>query len=301
MFELNQLRSFVTIANEMSFRRAAEVLNMTQPPLTRQIQLLERDIGVALFDRSGRAIRLTPAGRRFLNEAEDIIRRAEAAALSARKAQAGQEGRVVLGFIPVAALGLLPTLISVARAAVPGVDLEMQEMLTVEQAEALPTGRIDLGIMRQPRDRDRLELARILRERYLLAIPRDHLLAGRDSYTLKDIHGQDFIMYSPSNGWYSYEVLQNLFAAEGVKPNYVQFLGQSLTLLSLVDASEGIALVPSSSRYVAFPNVQLAPIDLPTHAITEYFLGWGRATAHDPAVTAVRDAFIAHFSRSDIY
>lgn len=295
MFELNQLRSFVAIATEMSFRRAAETLNMTQPPLTRQIQLLERDIGVDLFDRSGRSIRLTEAGRRFLPEAQDLLRRAEAAALSARRAQSGLEGNVSLAFVPVAALGLLPVIIDTVRRALPGIDLVLKEMLTIDQAEALPAGQIDLGVMRLPRDRSRLHVARIVREPYVLALHRDHPLAERPRFALSDLHGQDFIMYAPSNGWYSYEMLNSLFLSEGVQPNYVQFLGQSITLLSLVDAGEGIALVPESSRHILFPNVVLRPIDLPAYAFSEYYLAWSRSLSPDAAVSRVRDELLKLF------
>jgi len=298
MFELNQLRSFVAIATEMSFRRAAETLNMTQPPLTRQIQLLERDIGVKLFDRSGRAIRLTEAGRRFLPEAQDLLRRAEAAALSARRAQSGQEGSVILGFVPVVALGLLPVVIAAVRKSLPGVDLVLREMLTIDQAEALPAGQIDLGLMRLPRDTSRLHVSRIVREPYVLALPREHPMADKPQFSLQDLHGQDFIMYAPSNGWYSYEMLNSMFLTEGIRPNFVQFLGQSITLLSLVNASEGIALVPESSRHILFPNVVLRPIELPSHAISEYYLGWSRALSPAAAVMRVRDELLKEFGAS---
>lgn len=295
MFELNQLRSFVAIATELSFRRAAETLNITQPPLTRQIQLLEREIGVELFDRSGRSIRLTAAGRRFLSEAQDLLRRAEAAALSARRAQHGEEGSVTLGFVPVAALGILPVVIDSLRRALPGVDLVMREMLTIDQAQALPAGQIDLGIMRLPRDHSRLNIARIVREPYVLALHRDHPLAGRGQFELRDLDGLDFIMYAPSNGWYSYEVLNGLFMAEGVQPNFVQYLGQSITILSLVDAGEGAALVPESSRHIMFPNVVLRNIEMPEHAITEYYLAWGRTSFPDAAVLRVRNELLKVF------
>lgn len=296
MFELNQLRSFVAISTEMSFRRAAETLNMTQPPLTRQIQLLERDIGVELFDRSGRSIRLTEAGRRFLPEAQDLLRRAEAAALSARRAQSGQEGSVILGFVPVAALGLLPVIIDTVRKALPGIDLVLREMLTIDQAEAIPAGRIDIGLMRLPRDHSRLHVSRIVREPYVLALPREHPMADQRTFKLADLNGQDFLMYAPSNGWYSYEMLNNLFIAEGVSPNFVQFLGQSFTLLSLVDAGEGMALVPQSSRHILFPNVVFRPIELPSHHMTEYYLSWSRTLSLDAAVTRTRDELLRVFN-----
>lgn len=296
MFELNQLRSFIAVATELNFRRAADRLNMTQPPLSRQIQLLERDIGVLLFDRSGRNIRLTAAGTRFFAEAQDLLRRAEGAALSARRAQTGDEGSVVLGFIPVAALGLLPDIIASLRENLPAVDVVLKEMLTIDQVEALPSGLIDLGVMRLPRDRSRLRMARIMREPYVLAMHKNHPLAFKDNYVVEDLHRQDFLMYSPSLGWYGYEAINALFISRQVKPNFVQFFGQSLTMLSLVDAGVGMALVPESSRHLGYPNVVLKPIDLPDHTVAEHYLAWMPASVENPVLDRVRETLIQRFN-----
>lgn len=295
MFELNQLRSFVAIAKEMSFRKAAGTLNITQPPLTRQIQLLEREIGAELFDRSGRSIRLTSAGRRFLPHAQDLLRRAEAAALSARGAQVGEGGSVVLAYIPVAALGFLPNVISSVRKSLPTINLVLKEMLTIDQMEALPAGQVDIGIMRLPHDHTRLHMARIARESFVLALHRDHPLVQRPSVGLHDLTGIDFLMYAPSNGWYNYEMLNSVFHTQGIFPNYVQYLGQSIALLSLVDAGEGVALVPESTRHISFPNLVLRSIEMPEHAVTEYFLSWARGTVLDAAVIKVRDLLLRDF------
>lgn len=295
MFELNQLRSFVTIANEMSFRRAAKTLNITQPPLTRQIQLLEREVGVQLFDRTGRAIRLTAAGQRFLTEAEDLLRRAEGAALSARRVDSGLEGTIILGFIPVAALGLLPQIIETVRQVSPRIDLVLQEMSTVDQAEALPAGRIDIGLMRPPRDHSRLQLTQIVREPFAVAINRNHPLAGQKRFNLQDLDGQDFIMYSPSGGAYVYEILTSLLSRHGVHPNIVQLIGQCITILSLVNANEGLALVPEFSHKTILPNVLLKPADLPENVATEYHLGIAKSTMTTPLIERVHQALLDRF------
>lgn len=299
MFELNQLRSFIAVATELNFRRAAERLNMTQPPLSRQIQMLEREIGVLLFDRVGRGIRLTAAGRRFFAEAQDLLRRAEAAALSARRAETGEEGTVVLGFIPVAALGLLPEIVSKLRAELPAIDVVLKEMLTIDQVEALPSGLIDLGIMRLPRDRSRLNLTRLRHESYVLAIHRDHPLAGKDRHRIEDLHRQDFLMYAPSDGWYGYESINGLFISHKVKPNFVQFFGQSLTMLSMVDSGVGMALVPESWRHLGFPNVLLKAIDLPDHTASEHYLAWPRGMAEHPVTRRVREVLVEMFEAEE--
>ncbi len=301
MFELNQLRSFVTIANEMSFRRAAKTLNMTQPPLTRQIQLLEREVGVQLFDRTGRAIRLTVGGQRFLSEAEDLLRRAEDAALSARRADSGLEGSLVLGFIPIAALGLLPQIIETVRQISPGIDLVLQEMSTVDQAEALPTGRIDIGLMRPPRDHSRLQLTQIAREPFAVAIHRNHPLATQKRFNLQDLDGQDFIMYSPSCGAYGYEILNGLFSRHNIHPNIIQLIGNSITILSLVNAGEGLALVPEFSHQTILPNVLLKPVQLPEDVATEYYMGIAKSTIANPLIERVYKALLDRFIVNQIH
>lgn len=295
LFELNHLRSFVVVAAELNFRRAATRLNMTQPPLSRQIQQLEYEIGVLLFDRSGRSIRLTAAGERFLAEARDLLRRAEIAALSARRAEAGKEGTVVLGFIPVAALDFLPEVISALQTELPDVELILKEMQTVDQVEALPADTIDLGIMRLPQNLKGLKAACIRREHYILAVPKNHAWAMQENLNVNDLHGQDFLMYSPSEGNYSYENLNNLFVSSGVEPNFVQFLGQSLSLLSMVDAGLGLALVPKSSEKLAFSNVVLKPIELPRSLALEHYLSWTQRSLPNPVVNSVRDVLLQRF------
>ncbi len=295
MYDLNQVRSFITIAGEMNFRRAAKALNMTQPPLTRQIQLLERELGVELFDRSERAIRLTLAGQRFLIEAEDLLRRAEAAALAARRAESATEGSIVIGFIPIAAVGLIPLIVKALRETLPGIDLVMQEMQTIEQVEALPAGRIDLGIMRVPGDQRLLKLTRIFRVPFVVALPREHPLAEQEEFSLQDLNGQDFIMYSPGDGAYGYQILNKVFAARNIRPNIVQLIGQSLTILSLVNAGEGIALVPECVRGSIFPNVVLKPIRMPKQSTTEYYMARSKTASSNPLTDKVHQALHDRF------
>lgn len=295
MFELNQLRSFITVATELNFRRAAQRLNMTQPPLSRQIQMLEREIGILLFDRTGRNIRLTAAGSRFFAEAQDILSRAEAAALSARRAESGEEGSVAVGFIPVAALGLLPDAVAILRDAVPTVKVVLKEMQTVDQLEALTSGRIDLGIMRLPRDRSRLNLQRLRQEPYVLAMHKDHELTQNNHHELQDLHHRDFLMYAPSHGSSGYEALNGLFITHKIRPRFVQYFGQTITMLSMVNAGVGLALVPASAKYLGFPDVVLRPIDLPSSIHSEEYLGWSNATAELPVVQRVRSTLIKAF------
>jgi len=300
MFELNQLRSFIAVATELNFRRAAQRLNMTQPPLSRQIQMLEREIGVLLFDRGGRNTTLTAAGRSFFAEAQDILRRAESAILSARRAETGEEGGVVLGFIPVAALGIVPEVIDVLRQFTPNINVALKEMLTVDQVEALPSGLIHLGIMRLPRDRSQLNIVRLKREPYVLAIHKNNPLAFKEQFVIEDLHLQDFLMYAPTAGWYSYESINSLFITSKVRPNFLQYFSQSLTMMSVVNAGIGMALVPESSKDLGFSNVLLKPIELPTQTAAEHYLAWSRASVELPVAQRVREALMDAFDTTPI-
>ena len=130
MFDLSQLRCFVAAAEELHFGRAAQRLNMTQSPLSRQIQLLERILDVMLLERTSRQVRLTPAGSAFLIEARRILRLAESAALSARRVARGDAGRVVIGFTAVSGYDLMPRIVAQAIARLPNIALELREMVT---------------------------------------------------------------------------------------------------------------------------------------------------------------------------
>lgn len=265
MFDLNQLRCFVTVAEELHFSRAAARLHMTQPPLSRQIQLLEHNIGTALFTRSNRVVRLTPAGRTLLPEARTILRLAESASLSARRVGLGEAGSVSIGFTAAAGYRFLPEAIAHLRKALPDIDLQLKEMVSHSQLEALDNGRLDLGLLRPPITRDGMRSRCVVRETLMAALPQDHPLAQQPSLKLRDFDRQPLVMYSPDEARYFYELVGRIFSRVGVAPHYEQHVSQVHSVLSLVRAGLGVALVPeaaSSLRYegIVYRNVTgLAP------------------------------------------
>ncbi|WP_321938756.1 MULTISPECIES: LysR family transcriptional regulator [Paraburkholderia] len=275
MIQLIHLRCFTMVAAELHFGRAALRLNMTQPPLTRNIQLLERELGVSLFERDRRSVKLTASGKAFLPEAEDILRRVQHAQLTARRARGGETGSVTLGFLAVAAFSVLPKVVSVVREEFPGIELELKEMTTLDQIDAINAGRLDLCLIRPlTMSPPGLESVCLLRERFVLAMPSDHPLTQERRLTLRSVDGEALVMYSPSDGRYSYELLAGLFRAASVTPRYVQYVANTHTMLSLVSGGTGIALVPESARRLKFENVvfRALPIEPPVHA--ELFLVW---------------------------
>jgi DNA-binding transcriptional LysR family regulator len=289
MFELSQLRCFAAVAEELHFGRAAARLHMTQPPLSRQVQLLEHALGVGLFERTSRSVRLTPAGRAFHAEARRILDLAEGAGLAAKRVARGEAGSVTIGFTAAASYGFLPRLIAAARAEMPGVDLALKEMVTADQTEALSSGRIDLGLVRPPIDRrGGAEAVRVARERLLLAVPRGHKLAAGREPAIGDLDRQPLIMYSPVEGRYFYDLLAGLFQAAGVAPDHVQHISQAHTMLALVGAGIGAALVPEAARSLRFEGVALRPLRLPAKAAAELFAVWRRDNKN-PALQVLRE------------
>ncbi len=279
--ELHQLRCFVAVAEELHFGRAAARLNITQPPLSRQIQLLEHSLGAALFARSSRSVHLTAAGIAFLPDARRLLRISESASQHVRRIASGQAGRLRIGFTAASAYRFLPELITAVRADLPDIDLVLQEMVSGAQVEALISGQLDAGLLRPPVAQPDLAAIKIDAEPLLAAMPARHRLARQSSITLADLDGQDFVMYEPGESRYFHDLLVMLFTAANVRPRFVQQLGQIHSMLALVRAGLGMALVPAAAAALRYHDVRLRPLVLQRPTPVELFLVW-RHNADNP-------------------
>jgi DNA-binding transcriptional LysR family regulator len=289
MFEFSQLRCFVAVGEELHFGHAAHRLNMTQPPLSRQIQLLEHAIGVSLFDRTSRSVRLTAAGRSFLPEAKRLLRLAEAAALDAKRVARGDAGVLKIGFTGGSSYAFVPHLVTVAAAEMPDVELILREMRTAEQMEALVSGRLDAGLVRLPVDQRGVELVCVARDALILALPDAHALAQPDAKpTLHDLDRNPLVMYSPTENRFLYDLVSGLFRTANIAPLYVQHVNQVHTVLGLVSTGLGVAIVPDSARRLAMRGVTLRPLHPAPHATAELHIAW-RQNADNPALRQFRD------------
>ncbi|MFC7304380.1 LysR substrate-binding domain-containing protein [Streptomyces monticola] len=287
MFTLAQLASFVAVAEELHFTRAAERLQMTQPPLSRQIQVLENGLGVQLLDRTNRSVRLTPAGRAFLNEARRILRQAEHATLAVRQVSAGEAGSLAIGFTAASAYSALGTLLDVARAAVPRAEIRLQELVTRDQLEAITEGSLDLGMIRPTHIGPDLRTRPTVREGLLAALPSDHPLAAREGgLRVADFDGQQVLMYSPVEARYFHELLVSIFRAAQVTPEFTQYLSQVHSILAMVNAGWGIALVPEAAAQMQFAGITFKPLTLPKPKPVELNLVW-RKNNDNPALHAL--------------
>jgi DNA-binding transcriptional LysR family regulator len=276
MFDLNQLRCFVTVAEELHFGRAAARLNMTQPPLSRQIQVLEHIIEAPLLERTSRTVRLTPAGRSFLPEARRILKLADSASRAARRIAMGNAGSLKIGFTAAAAYGFLPELIAACRMRLPEVDFSLKEMVSGDQLEALTSGQIDAGFLRPPIARPQLATRRVVAEPLLAAIPENHPFAATKTVSVKDFDGQPFIMYSPYESRYFHDLLVTLFTHADVLPRYVQHLSQIHSILAMVRAGLGLSMVPAAAVSLKIAGVKLCPLKLRTQTPVELFMVWRR-------------------------
>ncbi|WP_244647625.1 LysR substrate-binding domain-containing protein [Sphingomonas sp. CFBP 13728] len=287
MFELSQLRCFVAAAEELHFGRAAQRLNMTQSPLSRQIQLLERILDVTLLERTSRQVSLTPAGRVFLIEARRIVRLSESAALSARRVAKGDAGRVAIGFTAVSGYNLVPQIVAQARASLPNIDLELREMVTTDQVDALLTGLIDIGFVRPPLDRHEFNTVCVQVEPLVVALPAGDSRQAKAVLELSDFDGLPLIMYARQGAGYFHQMLIGLFDAAGVSPHYVQHVTQIHSMLGLVHAGLAAAIVPESASGLHMNDVQFRRLATEPEKPVELHMAWRRDNSN-PALEPMR-------------
>lgn len=275
MFTFDQLAAFIAVAEELHFGRAAERLNMTQPPLSRQIQKLERIVGTELLERDNRKVQLTPAGLAFLDEARRLLTLAGRAPATARRIASGRTGILRIGFTAASGYSVLGPLLEQISGIVPDVDIELQELVTGEQLDGLLTGELDLGLARPPFDARTFDSRLMSRESMVLAVPSGHPLAALD----RDIGPEDFshealIMHSPTQARYFYDLVVRLLPID--HGNVVHTVSQIVTMVSLVAAKRGVAFVPESATALGINGVTFLPLAAGSTGQVELHALWNR-------------------------
>jgi DNA-binding transcriptional LysR family regulator len=263
---LQQLRGFVAVAEEQHFGRAAQKLNMTQPPLTRQIQALERSLGVNLFDRTGRGVRLTAAGGVFLEHSHRVLALLEVAPEATRRAADGQTGTLRLAFTAIGAYAVLADFLAMVNRRIPAVSVELSELVSPDQYEALANLEIDIGLVRPPIP-DGFESLLVHTEDLVLAVPADHKLAsGSSPVTLADVT-DEYIGYSPEGSRYLHDICAAMIGMNRYAVS--QLASQVPTMLALVRAGLGCALVPRSIMAMGVEGVRYRELDAAdAHSVT---------------------------------
>ncbi len=250
MMDLRLLRYFVAVADAASFNRAAERLNIAQPPLSRAIQQLEGLVGAGLLDRSARPLRLTPVGKLLYTQARQILARMEDMEAMLTAAAASKRRRFVIGFVASTIYARLPELIREFRKAAENVELILVEHSTLDQIAALKEGKIDVGFGRIRFDDPVIRRVILREEKLIVALPVGHRLAGNAGpVSLQDLADEPQILYPRSpRPSYADQVL-SLFRDHAIEPRIAHEARELQIAIGLVAAEEGIAIVPESVRF----------------------------------------------------
>jgi LysR family transcriptional regulator, benzoate and cis,cis-muconate-responsive activator of ben and cat genes len=261
--ELRHLRYFTTVAAEGSFSRASEKLNIAQPPLSRQVQQLEEELGVRLLDR-GRPLTLTEPGRYLFEQSRQILQRVEETKAMTRRIAKGMVLQFNIGFVASTLYDSLPELIRRFRITIPGVEVQLLEMTTMEQVSALKDGRIDVGFGRLKFDDEAIVRKVIREEKLCLAVPADHPLAAVTArLRLRDTVGEPLIIYPKSpRPSYADQVL-GFYRDAGVEPKIGMEARELQTALGLVASGGGVCVVPASVRRLGRDDVRFIELDEP--------------------------------------
>lgn len=248
--DIRQIRYFVTVAREKNFTRAAKVLHISQPPLSRQIQLLEEDLGVILLHRNSRPIRLTEAGKVFYEQALQLLSRFDQIKRTTQLIGKNQRKVLSIGFVPSTLYGALPTMVKRLKQLRPDTDIQLVEILSIQQAEALRTGRIDVGFGRIRANAPGVSRLVLREERLMLAIPQDHPLAGPEDspVAMSQLKEQRLLLYPKANRPNFTDQVLTLLNDHGIYPSDTQEVSELQTALGLVAADSGLCIVPSSVR-----------------------------------------------------
>lgn len=272
--ELRHLRYFIAVAEELHFGRAALRLNISQPPLSQQIQLLEQQIGARLLARTNRSVQLTAAGAQFLQDARAILLDVEQAASRAARLHQGEEGEIRIGFTSSAPfITAVSDALFTFRQRYPQVHIQMQEINTRQQLTPLSDGRLDLGLMRNTQLPETLAWHLLLREPLYCVMHHAHPLAGQQSVSVSALRSEPFVFFDAQSGTALYGEIMALLHRYQIKPWITQEVGEAMTILGLVATGLGISILPASFQRAQLAGVVWLPLE-EGDAWSEMWLVW---------------------------
>lgn len=246
--ELRQIRSFLAVAETLHFGRTAEQLHLSQPALSLQIRGLEEELGVRLFERGRHGTTLTAAGAAFRQDAAGALTQLDQATRKARLAANGKIGLLRIGFISTAGAEILPQIMRGFRQSNPGAEFSVRNILTSDQVRMLDAGTLDIGFLRLPVDRHSgLNVIPVHREPFMLVVPSSHRFAKRKKVMMREVAEEEFLMYERSLAPGFHDLILDIFHRAKIVPKISQTAGEMPTLISLIDAGMGIAILPVSA------------------------------------------------------
>jgi DNA-binding transcriptional LysR family regulator len=241
---LNHLRAFVAVAECLSFSRAAERLHVSQPALSNQIRLLEEDLDAKLFVRDRRSVALTAVGKDILDDAERLLLDAEEIKQRVHRISKGAAGRLRIGFVASATAAIVPRMTVAFRRSFPAVSLELKNVPTTQQIDALRQRTLDIGLVRLPLRETDIEVLPLSSEPFAIVFSRHHPLANGENVTVKDLGREPFVCYSERLAPGYFQHWTGLCRKAGFTPRIVQEVAEMETALALVSAGVGVAILP---------------------------------------------------------
>jgi DNA-binding transcriptional LysR family regulator len=258
--ELKQLRSFIAVAHTLNFSRAARDLHLSQPALSAQIKALEDDVGTLLLERNKRTVRLTRAGESLLADAEVLLESAAEAKKRATRFASGEAGHLRIAFVASATAELVPTIALAFRLKYPDVTLELKNLPTVLQVEALEGGTLDVGFVRLPLTAPRLSITPLHSERFALVISKTHKLAREKRLTVAHLANEPFVAYGQRWAPEFYQTWTGICRNAGFTPVVVQETAEMDTAIALVAAGLGVAILPEGVANRNLRAIKVIPL-----------------------------------------
>ncbi|MCZ2256930.1 LysR family transcriptional regulator [Sporosarcina sp. G11-34] len=260
--ELRHLRYFIAVAEELHFGRAAERLQISQPPLSLQIKQLETNLGVSLFSRTRQRVELTSAGESFLKNSYKIIRFIEKACEESKSVGRGESGQLILAFTGAIGFELLPTILRAYHDKYPDVNIILKQMTTSDQIVSFRNNEIDVGLIVLPVLSESLNIELLHEEPYIVALPREHHLAqDRETINIASLVNEEFIMTSRDSGQGYYDSIISLCNSAGFSPTKTQEADELHNVVSFVASGMGIAILPSSIQFFKNDDIVYLPLE----------------------------------------
>ena len=259
MLDLQQLKCFVVLAEQLHFGRAAACLHISQPPLSLKINALEKKLGLQLFQRSSRHVELTHSGKILLQKARRLLCDAEQLMKLATSLELGEAGTLAIGYNAVMSYQLMPNLVSAFSARFPHVKLSLQEMVTAEQITALREHRLDVGLLRPPLPTG-FQTLPLGEEHMLVFLPANHPLAAQNAIEIEALASEPMVMFSKLEAAYLHHLVMDLCAEAGFMPIVVQETRHIHAIVALVGTGMGVALLPTSATHIHMNGVEVRPL-----------------------------------------
>ena len=300
IFELDPrlLRSFIAVAEELHFGRAARRLHLSQPPLSMQIKKLEEVLGVQLFERDRRHVELTEAGAFLLHRARHLLGEAARTCRDVRHIGAGEAGVLAVGYTTTATYEVLPKLVAAYRHQYPNVELELVELRSSAMPEALRSRRIEVGLGCGPLGPADLDELVLVRERVFVAVGVEHALARRKRLGWRDLDGQAFIQVRPDIEPAWAEACAACLRRERVAYEVAQQTDSKLAMLGLVAAGLGVSLVSQSMQRLRRVGVRYLPLSAGALRLPLVLLSPREASPRARAFVALAGQSVQNRSRS---